>query len=594
MQLSMDSFVSEPGPASSETLSNNALKRERRARERQVREEEKKKVTTNKTPENQRQQVANNDTMDPSQFLSNRIKSLALLKESGVNPYPHKFEISMSITEFIDKYRSLHVGEHVENTEISLAGRILNKRSSSSKLYFYDLHGNGAKIQVMADARHSNMDEHEFCKYHSGVKRGDIVGICGFPGKSQRGELSIFPRSLVVLTPCLLMLPRHTVTSNSDEAQSKKTRNHSWTPGITRNPETNILRDQETRYRQRYLDLMLNSEVQKIFRTRAKIISYSRDFLDNLGFIEVETPAMTMTAGGAAARPFITHHNELNMKLYMRISPELYLKKLVVGGLDRVYEIGKVFRNEGMDLTHLPEFTMFEFYMAYADYNDLMGIIEKLLSDMVKELTGSHKIKYHGNGFDSEPVEIDFTPPFRRIDLIEEIESRANLSIPKDLSSETANKFLLEACEKFDVKCPAPHTTTRLLDKLVGLEETCINPTFIINHPEIMSPLAKWHRSKPGLTERFELFVNKKELCNAYTELNDPQVQRQRFAEQLKDRQLGDDEAMVLDESFCSCLEYGLPPTAGLGMGIDRLAMLLTDSPNVKEVILFPAMKPQD
>ncbi|KAG8484065.1 hypothetical protein CXB51_022983 [Gossypium anomalum] len=547
----MDSFVPEPGPASSETLSNNALKRERREREMQVREEEKKKVATNKTPENQRQQVANDDTMDPTQFLSNRIKSLALLKESGVNPYPHKFDISMSITEFIDKYRSLHVGEHVENTEISLAGRILNKRSSSSKRYFYDLHGNGAKIQVMADARHSNMDENEFCKYHSGVKRGDIGGICGFPGKSQRGELRIFPRSLVVLTPCLHMLPRHTVTSNSDEAQSKKkTRNHSWTPGITRNSETYILRDQETRYRQRYLDLMLNSEVQKIFRTRAKIISYSRNFLDNLGFIEVETPAMTMTAGGAAARPFITHHNELDMKLYMRISPELYLKKLVVGGLDRVYEIGKVFRNEGMDLTHLPEFTM-------QPMTDFAG--------MVKELTGSHKIKYHGNGFDSEPVEIDFTPPFRRIDLIEELESRANLSIPKDLSSETANKFLLEACEKFDVKCPAPHTTTRLLDKLVGhfLEETCINPTFIINHPEIMSPLAKWHRSKPGLTERFELFVNKRE-----------------------DRQLGDDEAMVLDESFCSCLEYGLPPTAGLGMGIDRLAMLLTDSQNVKVSVL--------
>ncbi|PPS05865.1 hypothetical protein GOBAR_AA14797 [Gossypium barbadense] len=355
MQLSMDSFVSEPGPASSETLSNNALKRERRARERQVREEEKKKVTTNKTPENQRQQVANNDTMDPS---------VAIPQQQN-----QKFGITKGIW-------------------------------------------------------HSNMDENEFCKYHSGVKRGDIVGICGFPGKSQRGELSIFPRSLVVLTPCLHMLPRHTVTSNSDEAQSKKkTRNHSWTPGITRNPETNILRDQETRYRQRYLDLMLNSEVQKIFGTRAKIISYSRDFLDNLGFIEVETPAMTMTAGGAAARPFITHHNELNMKLYMRISPELYLKKLVVGGLDRVYEIGKVFRNEGMDLTHLPEFTMFEFYMAYADYNDLMGIIEKLLSGMVKEMTGSHKIKYHGNGFDSEPVEIDFTPPFRRIDLIEELVS---------------------------------------------------------------------------------------------------------------------------------------------------------------------------
>ncbi|XVE97102.1 hypothetical protein REPUB_Repub02eG0281800 [Reevesia pubescens] len=418
---------------------------------------------------------------------------------------------------------------------------------------------------------HSNMDENEFSKHHFGVKRGDSVGICGFPvynlfapdyatRKSQRGELSIFPRSLLVLTPCLHMLPRHTVTSNNDEAQSKKkTTNHSWTAGMT----IYILRDQENRYRQRYLDLMLNPEVQQVFRSRAKIISYYRNFLDNLGFIEVEIPVISMTAGGAAARPFITHHNEWDMKLYMRSSLELYLKKLVIGGLDRVYEIGKVFRNEGMDLTHLPEFTMCEFYMAYADYNDLMDLTEKLLSGMVKELTGSHMIKYHCNGFESEPVEIDFTPPFRRMDLIEELVSSANLSIPKDLS----------------LKLPIGHF----------LEETCINPTFIRNHPEIMNPLAKWHRSKPGLTERFELFVNKRELCNAYTKLNDPEVQRQRFAEQLKDRQWGDDEAMVLDESFCTALEHGLPPTAGLGMGIDRLAMLLTDSPNAKEVLLFPA-----
>ncbi|OMO85029.1 Lysine-tRNA ligase, class II [Corchorus capsularis] len=439
-------------------------------------------------------------------------------------------------------------------------------------------------------ARHSNMDENEFSKFHSGVKRGDIVGISGFPGKSQRGQLSIFPRSLVLLSPCLHMLP------SEQPSDKKKRTNHSWTPGMARTPQTYILRDQETRYRQRYLDMMVNPGIQQLFKTRAKIISYYRNFLDNLGFIEVETPAMIMTVGGATARPFITYHNELDMNLYMRISPELYLKKLVIGGLDRVYEIGKVFRNEGMDLTHLPEFTMCEFYMAYADYNDLMDLIEKLLSGMVKELTGSYKIKYHGNGFDSEPIEIDFTPPFRRMDMIEELESRANLSIPKDLSSETANRYLLEACERFEVKCAPPHTTSRLLDKLVGhfLEETCINPTFIMNHPEIMSPLAKEHRSRPGLTERFELFVNKAELCNSYTELNDPEIQRQRFADQLKDRESGDDEAMVLDESYCTALEYGLPPTAGLGMGIDRLAMLLTDSPNAKEVILFPAMRPQE
>ncbi|KAK2656485.1 hypothetical protein Ddye_009537 [Dipteronia dyeriana] len=612
-QSSMDSIVLEFTTA--EPMSKNAVKKERKTRERQLREEEKKKkfvcdlstvihkwwlhafqISATRNSEQHKQHGVDEDNMDPTQYLNNRLNALASLKEGGLNPYPHKFVVSMSITEFISKYGTLGIGERVENIGISLAGRIMKKRTSSSKLYFYDLHGDGAKIQVMADARNSNMDENEFSRFHSGVKRGDVVGICGFPGKSQRGELSIFPRLMTVLAPCLHMLPRQSVHVSGAEDHPKKAVDYTWGSGMTRKPEGYTLKDQETRYRQRYLDLMLNPEVQQVFKTRARVISYYRKFLDNLGFIEVETPVMNMTAGGAAARPFITHHNEMDMELYLRVSPELYLKKLVVGGLDRVYEIGKTFRNEGMDLTHIPEFTMCEFYMAYADYNDLMEIAEELLSGMVKELTGSHKIRYHGNGWNNEPIEIDFTPPFRRMDLMEELESKANICIPKDLSSEAANKYLLDACERFNVKCPPPHTTTRLLDKLVGhfLEETCINPTFIINQPEIMSPLAKWHRSKRGLTERFELFVNKRELCNAYTELNDPEVQRQRFIEQLKDRQMGDDEAMVLDESFCTALEYGLPPTAGLGMGIDRLTMLLTDSPNVKEVLLFPAMKPQE
>ncbi|KAL7246488.1 hypothetical protein ACSBR2_001558 [Camellia fascicularis] len=468
----------------------------------------------------------------------------------------------------------------------------MNKRSSSSKLFFYDLHGDGAKVQVMADARTSVLDEAEFSKFHSGVKRGDIVGVVGYPGKSKRGELSVFPRSFVLLSHCLHMMPRQKAGPVVENANVKDI----WVPGSARNPDTYILKDQETRFRQRYLDIMLNFEVRQIFKTRSKIISYIRSFLDNLGFLEVETPMMNMIAGGAAARPFVTHHNELNMKLYMRIAPELYLKELVVGGLDRVYEIGKQFRNEGIDLTHNPEFTTCEFYMAFADYNDLMELTEKMLSGMVKELTGGYKINYHANGLENDPIEIDFTPPFRRVDMIEELEKMANLSIPKDFSSDETNRDLADACMKFDVKCPPPQTTTRLLDKLVGhfLEETCVNPTFIINHPEIMSPLAKWHRSKPGLTERFELFVNKREVCNAYTELNDPVVQRQRFADQLKDRQSGDDEAMALDETFCTALEYGLPPTGGWGLGIDRLTMMLTDSQNIKEVLLFPAMKPQD
>ncbi|KAF3771846.1 Lysine--tRNA ligase [Nymphaea thermarum] len=450
----------------------------------------------------------------------------------------------------------------------------------------------------MADARHSELEESEFSKYHTSVKRGDIVGITGFPGKSQRGELSIFPKKFIVLSPSLCMMPRNKAAPGKDH-QSKKSdgqASDAWTPGNPRNPEAYVVKDQETRYRQRYLDLMLNKEVRQIFQTRSLIISYIRKYLDDLEFLEVETPMMNMIAGGAAAKPFVTHHNELNMKLFMRIAPELYLKQLIVGGLDRVYEIGKQLRNEGIDLTHNPEFTTCEFYMAYADYQDLMELTEQMLSGIIKKITGGYKIKYHSNGYDNEPIEIDFSPPFRRIDMIEGLEAEANLNIPKDLTSEAANRYLVDACEKFGVKCPPPQTTSRLLDKLVGhfLEEQCVNPMFIINHPEIMSPLAKWHRSKPGLTERFELFVNKHEVCNAYTELNDPVVQRDRFAQQLKDRQSGDDEAMAFDEAFCTALDHGLPPTAGWGLGIERLAMLLTDSLNIKEVIFFPAMRPQD
>ncbi|KAI4216920.1 MAG: hypothetical protein LQ351_000869 [Letrouitia transgressa] len=552
-----------------EKVSKSELKKRQKQRQADEKKREKAAAVPLKAEKHQSAEEEESN-LTPNQYYAIRCKKIQKLRQSkSPNPYPHKFQVTTDLRDFLREYSSLKTGEHSKDVEVRIGGRIYTKRSAGTKLRFYDIRAEGVKVQVMCQLQEA-VGDIPFEQQHEHLRRGDIVGIVGYPGRTsprnrEEGELSIFAREVILLTPCLHQIPS----------------------------EHYGFKDQEQRYRQRYLDLIMNDNSRNVFVTRSKMISYIRRYFDQKDFVEVETPMMNAIAGGATAKPFITHHNELDMNLFMRVAPELYLKMLIVGGLERVYELGRQFRNEGIDLTHNPEFTTCEFYMAYADVYDIMDITEDLVSGLVKHVTGGYQTTFHTQT--GEVYNVNWEKPWKRVEMLPALEKACGEKFPpgEELHTEATNGFLKRLLKKMKVDCSPPQTNARMLDKLVGefIEGDCINPTFITGHPQMMSPLAKYHRERPGLCERFEAFVCKKEIVNAYTELNDPFDQRLRFEEQARQKDQGDDEAQLIDENFCTSLEFGLPPTGGWGMGIDRLVMFLTDHYSIKEVLAFPFMK---
>ena len=480
-----------------------------------------------------------------------RLKEIESLRDMGVNPYPYRYDKELSSAKIKEKYDSaLKAGEVLENEKVSTAGRIMSIRDHGKSAFFH-LKDQDGRIQAYIRKNSVGSEKYEIFKKFVNV--GDIVGIKGFPFKSKTGELTIFVEDFELLSKAIRPLPEK------------------W----------HGLKDKEVIYRQRYVDMIANDESLNRFKTRYKIIRMIKEFLSDKGFIEVETPTLVYVTGGAEARPFVTHLNVFDIDMYLRIATELYLKRYIVGGFERVYEIGKVFRNEGISYKHSPEFTSLELYWAYADYEDIMNLTEELIEFVVKETFGTTKVNYQG-------VEIDFSSPFRRIKMRDFIKEKLGVDILED-----SDDRMLEVLKKNGVEVPIK-SRGHLINKLWDLvEEEVVQPTFLLEHPVEISPLAKRHREDPRVTERFELIIYGREIANAFSELNDPVDQYQRFLEQTKLREAGDEEAQMMDKDFVRALEYGMPPTGGLGIGIDRLVMFLTNSQTIRDVIAFPLVNPK-
>ena len=509
------------------------------------------------------------NVLELSEQEMNRRVNLQALKDMGINPYPAaEYPTDAFSTEIIADFKDPAVDAEGNPTEplreVCIAGRMMSRRVMG-KASFVELQDSKGRIQVYV-TRDDICPEENKDLYNVVFKKlldlGDFIGVKGFVFRTQTGEISVHAKSLTVLAKSLKPLP---VVKEKD------------------GQVFDAFEDPELRYRQRYVDLIVNNGVKDTFLKRATILRTMRQVFDEAGFTEVETPILQQIAGGATARPFITHHNALNVDLYLRIATELYLKRLIVGGFEGVYEIGRNFRNEGMDRSHNPEFTCMELYVAYKDYNWMMTFTEQLLEKICVAVNGTTDVKIGDNV-------VSFKAPYRRLPILDAIKEKTGFDC-EGKSEEEIRAFCLSKGMEVDETMGKG----KLIDELFGefCEGSFIQPTFITDYPVEMSPLTKMHRSKAGLTERFELMVNGKELANAYSELNDPIDQEERFVEQMKLADKGDDEAMVIDHDFLRALQYGMPPTSGIGIGIDRLAILMTGQPTIQEVLLFPTMKPE-